>query len=76
MNLLQQYFSRCTFVIYFCLYNDDKNICDNITLERENSEVIGLVGPMRKMGSFSTSTVHLSFVGMGVSLPYFYDPFC
>ena len=52
MNLLQQYFSRSTFVIYFFLYNDDKNICDNITWERENIKVIGLVGPMDNTGFF------------------------
>ena len=61
MDLLEQYFSRYTGVIYFFLYNDDKNICDNITWERENIKVIGLVGPMGKMG---------------VSLPSCCDPFC
>ena len=59
MNLLQQYFSRYTFVINFCLYYDDKNICDNITWEREKIKFIGLVVPMGKMGFLSTFMVHL-----------------
>ena len=68
-------FSRSTWVIYFCLYNDDKNICDNIIWERENIKVVGLVGPMGKLGCLSTFMTHLGLVGMGVSLPYCYDPF-
>ena len=59
MNLLHQYFSISTFVIYFGFYNDDKNICDNINRERENIKFIGLVGPMGKMGCLSTFMVHL-----------------
>ena len=64
MNLLQQYFSRSTIVIYFYLYSDDKNICDNIPCEREKIKFIGLVGPMGRRGCFSTFTVHLGLVGM------------
>ena len=51
MDLLEQYFSRSSFVIYICLYNYDKNICDNITWGRENIKFIGLVGPMGKRGT-------------------------
>ena len=76
MNLLQQYFSRSTFVIYFFLYNGDKNICDNITWEREKIKFIGILGPMVKLGYFSTFTIHLVLVGMGVSLPSCCDPLC
>ena len=36
---------------------------------------IGLVGPMDKRGCFSTFTVHLGLVGMGVDLPSCSDPF-
>ena len=42
-------------------------ICDNITWERENIKGIGLVGPMGKMGCFSTFMVHLGLVDMGGS---------
>ena len=59
LNLLQQYFSGSSFVIYFLLYNDDKNICDNIPWEREKIKFIGLVGPMGRRGCLSTFTVHL-----------------
>ena len=54
------------FVIYLYLYNDDKNICGNIPWERENIKFIGLVGPMGRMGCFSTFTVHLALVGMTI----------
>ena len=76
MNLLQQYFSRSTIVIYFYLYSDDKNICDNITWERDKIKFIGLVGPMGKMGYLSMFTVHFGLMGMGVSFPSCCDPFC
>ena len=68
-------FFGSSFVIYFYLYSDDKNICDNIPWERENSKSIGLVGPMGKRGFFPTFTVHIGLVGMGVALPSCYDPF-
>ena len=75
MNLLQQIFYGSSFVIYFYLYNDDKNICDNIPWERENIKFIGLVGLMGKRGCFSTFMVHLSILGMGFALASCSNPF-
>ena len=40
-----------------------------IYLERENINVLGLVGPMGKRGCFPTFIVHLGLMGMEVSLP-------
>ena len=80
MKIMYEFITTILFYIYlsiyFCLYNDDKNICDNITWEREKIKVIGLVGPMAKMGCFSTFTIHLGLVGMGVPIPSCCDPFC
>ena len=45
-----------------------------IYLERENIKVLGLVGPVGKMGCLPTFTVHLGLVGMGVALPPCCDP--
>ena len=46
-----------------------------IYLEREKIKVLGLVGPMGKRGRFPTFMVHLGLMGMGVSVPPYYDPF-
>ena len=44
-----------------------------IYLERENINVLGLVSPVGKRGCFPTFIVHLGLMGMGVSLPPFFD---
>ena len=44
-----------------------------IYLEREKIKVLGLVGPMEKMGCFPTFMVHLGIMGMMVSLPPCFD---
>ena len=61
-ELLQQYFFGSSFVIHFFLYNDDKNICDNLPWQREKIKFIGLVGPMGRRVCFSTFKVHLYIV--------------
>ena len=58
------------------LYCDDKNIYGThvtIYLERENDKVLGLIGPMGKMGCLSTFMVHLGLVGMRVVLTSYCD---
>ena len=52
-----------------------KYIRDNIRWQRENIKFIGLVGPMGKMGCFSTLTVHLGLMVWGFSHHIVVTPF-
>ena len=55
-EFIAEVISGSSFAIYFCLYSDDKNICDNILWEREKIKVIGLVGPRVKGVPYSKCT--------------------
>ena len=58
----------------FSLYNDDKNIWNNVPWERGNIKSLGLVGTMGKRGRFSTFIAHLSIVSMRIVTTFYCDP--